>query len=104
LTNSVICIAISQKYKQNHLKPMAQINYRPEIINGMTDAQRLGKFMKILSVDRESGNLLEVIHDFKSKEERRQMQSTDSFCTVCGCKTTPNKCCSESCEEIFKLQ
>jgi hypothetical protein len=81
---------------------MSKNNNSPEMI--MDDAQKLSHFMKILSVDRESGNLGEIIHEFKSKEERRQFQPKAlkpgyslSFCIGCGNVTTPDQFCTTSC-------
>jgi hypothetical protein len=84
------------------MKNHERINTGKSIV--MSDAQMLGNFMKILSMDLKSGNLGEINHEFKSKEERRQFQPKAlkpeyslSFCIGCGNVTTPDQFCTESC-------
>ena len=80
---------------------------------GSNVTPEIRRFMKILSVDQESGNLKEVIHEYKdSKRSKKSKAEAGRFglretarCVNCGRETKFLSYCSTKCEsEIFGVQ
>ena len=106
----IMFVRQSIKYKQNHRIPM-ETQHKSENTNGGI-APEVRRFMKILSVDQESGNLKEVIHEYKdSKPSKKYKSSYNSFglretarCVNCGRESKYLMYCSTKCEsEIFGI-
>jgi hypothetical protein len=76
---------------------MAQINYRPENLNGMTVAQQLSNFRTLLSIEAESGNMDRNDHSCNDSEKEEEIQGGYP-CANCGQPSRFGIFCSDSCE------
>jgi hypothetical protein len=76
----------------------------------MTDAQKLGNFMRIMSMDPVSGNMVELSHEFKAtkkiqKSKKPTIERMAARCTNCGMEAKYSFYCSIKCEsEITGVQ
>jgi hypothetical protein len=89
---------------------MSKNNNSPENVKAMTDAQKLGNFMRIMSMDPVSGNMVELSHEFKGTEKIQKSKKPLSFrstarCVNCGKESKYSSYCSLSCEgEMMGVQ
>jgi hypothetical protein len=76
----------------------------------MTDAQKLDNFMRILSMDPVSGNMIELNHEFKATQKTKKSKTIYKYlstarCVNCGRESKFASYCSIKCEgEILGVQ
>jgi hypothetical protein len=89
---------------------MSKNNNSPENVKAMTDAQKLGNFMRIMSMDPVSGNMVELSHEVKATKKIKKSKKSFSFRSTarsvnCGRTSKFSFYCSIKCEsEITGVQ